>query len=163
MQLLSWKDKRMKDIKGCLSHETDEWRTPSKLYNAFMDHGYFDPCPFKAKFDGLQINYYGKKLFVNPPFSQLATWVEWCITQYNNGCEVILLMPSRTDTIYFEKLVLETTPCICFIKGRLHFNDSKKVAPFPTMLVHLRPEHWLQQFCVLNMDDYILKIIYGNR
>ena len=153
----------MKDIKGCLSHNTDDWSTPSKLYNAFMDQGYIDPCPLNANFDGLRIDYFKKKLFVNPPFSALSTWVDWCIRQIDNGCEVILLMPSRTDTNYFNKLYLSCFPTICFLKGRLHFNDSKKVAPFPTMLVHcIRPIH-ISFYTVMTIDEYIDKIIYGKR
>lgn len=44
-------------------------------------------------------------------------------------------MPARTDTKYFHEL-LKLKPKIYFIKGRLHFNDSKESAPFPTILLH---------------------------
>ena len=48
----------------------------------------------------------------------------------------MLLIPARTDTVYFHKL-LEFKPEIVFIKGRLRFNDSKLSAPFPSILVIL--------------------------
>ena len=34
----------MKDLKGCFSHKTDDWRTPFDLYLAFKNRGYLDPC-----------------------------------------------------------------------------------------------------------------------
>lgn len=146
----------MKDIKGCLSHNTDHWSTPSNLYKAFMDQGYIDPCPLNADFDGLQRTYKNTKLYVNPPFSKLAEWVDWCIKQYFNGCEIYLLMPSRTDTKYFDRLYA-LLPHIFFIKGRLHFNDSKKCAPFPTCIIHMyrHTDFWKGRYCICELENFI--------
>ena len=164
MQLPTLKDKHMKDIKGCLSHITDDWCTPSQLYDAFMDHGFIDPCPLKATFDGLQKDYYGKNLFVNPPFSQLSTWVDWCLKQVENNCNVWLLMPSRTDTKYFVKMLV-FHPTIVFIEGRLHFNDTKSVAPFPTLLVNLCKGYFVNLYHSMTLSCFIdrLDFIYGKR
>ena len=35
--------------------KTDDWKTPSKIYEQIMQENYFDPCPFKSDFDGLAI------------------------------------------------------------------------------------------------------------
>ena len=127
----------MANIKGCFSHKTDHWRTPSAMYNDFMQQGYIDPCPFHADFNGLERNFYHEKLFINPPYSKLAVWVDYAIRQFvGGGCKIVLLIPARTDTKCFHKL-LEYNPEIVFIKGRLHFNDSKTGAPFPSILVIL--------------------------
>ena len=128
----------MKKNADLLPSKTDDWSTPSDLYNYFMDLGYIDPCPLNSTIDGLAIDYYKKRLFVNPPFSNLITWVDWCIKQYNNGCSVVLLMPARTDTKYFHKL-LSYHPRIVFFEGRLKFGGSNQCAPFPTILVELTP------------------------
>ena len=75
----------MANLKGCFSHESDHWRTPSAMYKKYMDEGYIDPCPFHADFDGLKIDYFKKKLFINPPYSQLKIWVDYAIRQFVGG------------------------------------------------------------------------------
>ena len=75
----------MANLKGCFLHKTDHWRTPSDIYKKYMDAGYIDPCPFMADFDGLQINYVNQKLFINPPYSQMSTWVDYAIKQFVGG------------------------------------------------------------------------------
>lgn len=65
----------------------------------------------------------------------MKRWIEWAIHQYfNNHCDIMILIPARTDTKYFHEL-LEWHPEIIFIKGRLHYNDSKTGAPFPSLLI----------------------------
>ena len=48
---------------------------------------------------------------------------------------MILLIPARTDTKYFRKLV-DYGVDIMFITGRLHFNGSNS-APFPSCYIKL--------------------------
>lgn len=127
----------MADIKVFYSKKTDDWRTPSELYIAFMEKGYIDPCPYKSVVNGLLYDFYNVKIFINPPFSQIKDWIDWSIKQYKNNCEVCLLIPARTDTKYFHRL-LEYNPIIYFIKGRLHYNDSEKNAPFPSLFIRLK-------------------------
>ena len=63
------------------------------------------------------------------------------------GNEVILLIPARTDTKYFRKLV-DYGVNIYFITGRLHFNDSNS-APFPSCYIELTGKttkcYWLDR------------------
>lgn len=124
-----------KNIKACLSHNTDEWRTPKKMYEDYMKNGYIDCFPYKANYDEFKKEYRKQKLFVNPPFSKMQQVAEWIWHQYiDNGCTIALLIPARTDTRYFHKL-LKLQPEIIFIKGRLHYNESKS-APFPTIILN---------------------------
>lgn len=123
----------MKDIKACLSHKTDDWKTPKKLYDPIMKNGYIDTFKYQSENDELENNYYNEKLYVNPPFSKLKKISKWLEQQIENGNEIILLIPSRTDTEYFHNL-LKYKPTIYFIKGRLHYNESK-AAPFPSMII----------------------------
>ena len=80
----------------------------------------------------------GERVFLNPPYSQIAKWVE---KAYREGTKdntvVVMLIPSRTDTKYFHNYILHRSE-IRFIKGRLHFNESKNNAPFPSMVVIFR-------------------------
>lgn len=119
-----------------------------------MKRGYIDPCPLYSKEDNLQAEYYGTKLFINPPFSNLKEWAKKAITWALNDCEVWLLMPSRTDTKYFKKLC-DYRCFIFFFIGRLHYNESKQSAPFPTMIVRLCNDNIDNIFAHGTIEDFI--------
>lgn len=119
---------------ACFSHNTDDWRTPSDLYHLYIDAGFIDCFPYKADYDEFKRIYICQRLFVNPPYSKLKFLPGWIKNQIEHGCSVVLLIPARTDTKYFHEL-LELEPEIEFIKGRLHFNDSKYGAPFPSLIL----------------------------
>lgn len=116
------------------SKKSDNWKTPTLLYNSYMKSGYFDPCPYNSEFDGLQIDWQQKN-FVNPPYSKIKEFVNKAIEEHKKGKHVVLLIPARTDTKYFIKLV-NYGSYIRFITGRLHFNESGS-APFPSCLIEL--------------------------
>lgn len=140
----------MSNIKGCLSNLSDDWRTPSILFNAFMDFGFRDCFPFHCSFNQFEHFYKGQRLFINPPFSKLDLVADYVISHLKNRCDIWLLMPSRTDTKYFHKLIPYVTD-IFFFRGRLHFNDSKNGSPFPTICM---------RFCC-DMTFRYKKITYG--
>ena len=77
-------------------------------------------------------------MFCNPPYSNIAEWVEKAFRETrNDNTVVVLLIPSRTDTKYFHNYIYHRAE-IRFIKGRLKFNGSKTSAPFPSMIVIFR-------------------------
>lgn len=153
----------MANIEVFYSKKTDDWRTPSKLYVALMEKGYLDPCPYKSPVNGLMYDFFNAKLFINPPFSKMKEWIDWSIRQYfNNHCEVCLLIPARTDTKYFHELI-SYSPDIIFIKGRLHYNDSEKNAPFPSLFIRLKYSN-PHEYSYYSMDlDKLLYLIKENR
>lgn len=116
------------------SRASDDWATPSYIYERFMQLGFFDPCPLRAEIDGLAI-WWGDCAFCNPPYSEVSKWVDKAIKECFFGCDVWLLVPARTDTRWFKKLY-EFGCAFYFVFGRLSFND-KGSAPFPSVYVHL--------------------------
>lgn len=126
----------MKDLKACFSHKSDNWRTPSNIYNFLKSVGYIDLFPYCCEYNQFDILYKHKLLFCNPPFSQLNKVIDYLITLYNYYNDILLLIPSRTDTAYFHKLIHSCNCEILFIEGRLKFNDYK-CAAFPSLLIHL--------------------------
>lgn len=124
-------------IKGCLLHNSDLWKTPKFIYDYYMKKNFFDPCPTNPTFDGLNINWKSFN-FVNPPYSQISKWIDKALEQKKRHCNSLFLIPARTDTKWFKKLVNNNVH-ISFIEGRLHFDD-KGAAPFPSMFV------WIQCF-----------------
>jgi site-specific DNA-methyltransferase (adenine-specific) len=49
---------------------------------------------------------------------------------------VIALIPSRTDTLWWQELVRPTAQAVCYWKGRIHFIGAKHGAPFPSALIY---------------------------
>lgn len=112
--------------------------TPKEYYWWIVEHcGYFDPCPANHTFDGLSIDW-PKNVFCNPPYSEIDKWVDKAILEHQKqyDSDILLLVPARTDTKWFCKLLSHACH-VKFIEGRLHFNDSKGSAPFPSILVEL--------------------------
>ena len=121
---------------------SDHWSTPQEIYVKYKRMQYYDPCPLgTTSFSFLPID---KPIFLNPPYSDITKWVEWALMNHHLfNKHIVILIPSRTDTRYFHKL-LEYGCDLEFIKGRLKFGDSKQGAPFPSVLVHLGIDHYKQ-------------------
>ena len=77
-------------------------------------------------------------MFCNPPYSQIARWVEKAFDEgHKDNTVVVLLIPARTDTRYFHNFIYGRSE-IRFIRGRLKFGESVNSAPFPSMVVIFR-------------------------
>ena len=116
---------------------SNDWSTPSFIYNKYMKNGYIDPNPLHSIIDP---NTYdnNNKLFINPPYSNIKDFVKMAIRLHKkHNKDIHLLVPSRTDTKWFHEL-LDYGIEIEFIKGRLKFGESKQSAPFPSMIIKLK-------------------------
>ncbi len=130
---------------GLFSSIKQDWKTPSKVYEELDKefHFDFDPCPPLKKITwedhGLAIEW-GQCNFVNPPYSDIKRCVCKAYREYLKGKTVVMLIPSRTDTIWWHDFVMRASE-IRFIKGRLKFNDEKNSAPFPSAIVVFKVEN----------------------
>lgn len=135
-----------KNINACLTSNSDDWSTPYDLFTSLDQEFNFtlDPCAsdenhkcskfFTINDNGLDKSWKNEVVFCNPPYSQIALWCKKCFDEWlHNKTKIVLLIPSRTDTRYFHQYVLPFAK-LRFIKGRLHFNNSKGCAPFPSLL-----------------------------
>jgi hypothetical protein len=142
------------------SSETPEHYTPQtflalvhELFGGIPD---LDPCSntgtpnvaahrhYTIEDDGLKHPWHGR-VFLNPPYGrELPAWVEklrreWLGTEVT---EIVALLPSRTDTEWFNTLTKETGDAVlCFLYGRLTFVGNSDPAPFPSMVVYFGPHH----------------------
>ena len=139
-----------------LTHKSDEWATPASLYQAFMKQGFKDPCPLGCKTNALETRYENERLFVNTPFSKLKEFALWIIEQAKQGCDIYLLMPTRTDTRYFKALFEYGFDEIIFIHKRLRYNDSK-TAPFNSMVLHINKSRSMK--CKLMTCEELIEFI----
>jgi len=123
---------------GVMSHKSDHWPTPNDLYHQLNDEFNFDfdPCPLCSDVDFLSLPW-GYMNFVNPPYSNIISFVSKAIHEYSLGKRSVFLVPARTDTAWFHTF-LPFCSEVRFIKGRLKFGDSKSCAPFPSIIMVMR-------------------------
>lgn len=130
--------------------ETDSWNTPKgfiekvhKVVPVFdLDPATNAASHVKAKRmftesdDGLSQSWFGGYVWLNPPYSAMAAWVEKAHAEFQigNARNLIALLPARTNTAYFHQLIAQNAHII-FIEKRLKFGSSNQQAPFPSMLV----------------------------
>ena len=133
------------------SSNTNEWATPQAFFDELNKEFDFtlDPCAtpqnakcaryFTKEIDGLAQSWRGEVVFCNPPYGRdISKWVAKAYAETLSGAKlVVLLIPARTDTAYFHDYIYKKHE-IRFVRGRLHFNESKCAAPFPSMVVVMR-------------------------
>lgn len=111
---------------------SNHWATPPGVIAALQaEFGQFDldPCCraetakaptfYTEADDGLSKPWFGS-VFLNPPYSKPAPWLEKAIQETSSGSArlVVALLPVRTDTRWFHSLVKDQAQ-IKFIQGRV--------------------------------------------
>ena len=137
-----------------MTSNKDDWETPQSLfdklnaiYNFTLDTAASDSNAkyehyYTIKEDGLKQKLSGR-VFCNPPYGRsIKEWIKKASDEAKN-CEVIvMLMPARTDTIYFHDYIYrKQNVSVEFLRGRLKFEDkgvAKHPCPFPSMIVVIK-------------------------
>ena len=132
--------------KGLFTSNKDDWETPQDLFNNLDKRFHFDldvcanqknhKCKkyYTKEQDGLKQEWNGF-IWCNPPYGkEISKWVK-AVSEYEGGG--VMLLPARTDTRWFHNYIYHKSEII-FLKGRLHFSNSKYAAPFPSMIVIFR-------------------------
>lgn len=106
---------------------------------------------FTPETDGLKSSWRVEKgaVFCNPPYGrEIGKWVKKAYEESQEGTQIVLLIPARTDTSYFHDYIYGKAE-IRFIRGRLRFTDedgnASDPAPFPSMLVIYNKEKKLNE------------------
>lgn len=105
-------------------------------------------------------------LWMNPPYAknEIINWVQKAFeSTYNNGANIIALLPMRSDTKWFQNYVLKPQYIsqIVIIKGRLSFEGGKTTSAFPSVVVHYDYNHKRKniQFFTADRKFRILKVL----
>ncbi len=138
------------DLGPLMSSDSGTWETPDEILNPLNAwfHIDTDPCAGPETDIGKRYNYRGGDLangleliwhgtcFVNPPYGRgIEPWLARCADMYRtNMCEVIALVPARTETQWFKHCWNANQ--ILFWEGRLKFRAAPNCAPFPSALVY---------------------------
>tara|TARA_Y100000310_G_scaffold335578_1_gene417936 strand:- start:60 stop:542 length:483 start_codon:yes stop_codon:yes gene_type:complete len=134
------------------SSKSKEWSTPQHFFDKLDDmFGPFtlDPCAnssnykvtahFTEKDDGLDQDWGGEVVFMNPPYGRaIKDWIKKAYEEsQKKNTTVVALIPARTDTKYWHDYVLKAHQ-LYFVKGRLKFGNGENSAPFPSAVVVFR-------------------------
>lgn len=120
----------------------DGWNTPPRVLDRVYEYGTIslDPCSnersqvismykLTKEQDGLSAPWkqlLGQKpnplVFVNPPFDSKTIYkvVKKCIEEKALGCEIMLLVPSKTEQPWYQS-ALESFDSVCHIAKRVNF------------------------------------------
>ena len=124
--------------------KTDQWPTPQEFFDELNREFHFDldPCADKSNHkcekyftiedDGLQQDWTGHRVFVNPPYGrQISKWVEKSFREgTKDNTLVVMLLPARTDTRWFHDFILHRSE-IRFVSGRIKFEGGGEQCTVP--------------------------------
>lgn len=124
-----------------ISPDENAFETPWIVEGKSMIHVWMNPpygrreikCPFP--FDKCKKKKCEKRGYhITEDIPGVGDWIERAIQQSDeNGTTVVALLPSRTDTDWFQS-VFTHAKAICFVRGRVKFEGAKDIAPFPSVL-----------------------------
>ena len=128
----------MKGQETLMSHKSDEWCTPMEFFARLDDEFHFAldaaasmsnrKCEIFYSHDSLNCSWSGfGNVFVNPPYSQVKGFVKKAYEESLNGCDVVCLVPARTDTKWWHEYAMRADE-IRFVKGRIKFVDPSTEA-----------------------------------
>lgn len=157
----------MVDMKGpMMSSKRDDYSTPQELFDNIDEVFHFTldaaadasntKCEnyYTVDDDALTLDWPGT-VWVNPPYGKYVT-PKWVKKGYEESAKhnstVCMLLPARTDTIWFHDIILKHAITIFFIKGRLTFTGEKDPAPFPSMIVFFNGENCEHEPLVFSVD-----------
>jgi site-specific DNA-methyltransferase (adenine-specific) len=130
-----------------------DWNTPKSLFDPLNNEFKFTldaaasadnalaPKFFTELDNSLQQDWGQHIVWLNPPYgstSKLSSWVQKSYHSSLSGATVTMLIPARTNTVWFHDLCLRHAE-VRFIKGRPKFGDAIHGLPQPLCIVVFRP------------------------
>lgn len=96
----------------------------------------FDPCPPDPEFDGLSVEW-GASNYANPPYKEVAVWLNKAVSEKRKGRTTVLLLPVRSNTRWFHDILMPHADEVRLVRGALRFKGYAKASPFASMIVVL--------------------------
>ena len=142
------------DSGAAMSSQKDDWTTPRELFDRLdAMFGPFDLdaasshenalCEqhYTVEDDALSITWGGVRVFCNPPYSkELGKWMRKAYEERNRHEAIVMLVPARTETVYWKQWVYSKADEVLFVQGRIAFGTSGGKAPFGSAVVVYRPD-----------------------
>lgn len=115
----------------------DSRATPPEVYAALdVEFGFtLDPCPLDPApvlglFSGLARPWAGERVFCNPPYSDIPSW----IARGREADVAVFLLPVRSDLNWWHDHAMHADE-VRFIRRRLRFSTMSGGAPFASVVV----------------------------
>lgn len=136
---------------GLFTSERQDWETPTAFFNLVDEEFGFTldaaaddanaKCDtyYTMRDDGLSQPWSGT-VWCNPPYGRgINEWVRKGFEEAEKGSVVVMLIPARTDTVYWHDYVMRSHE-VRLLRGRLVFGKGEAMAnaPFPSALVVFR-------------------------
>ena len=161
----------MNNLSVMFSSNDMTWETPIGLFNKLNNEfgftvdvcaGHFTAkCPkyYTEQDDELSKDWSNDICWMNPPYGKdIYLWMKKTYEESLKGATVVALIPSRTDTVYWQEFCMKATE-IRFIKGRLKFGDSQNSAPFPSAIIIFSPKDPNQPVKISSYDRGYITIM----
>jgi hypothetical protein len=141
-------ERRRLSTENLFHKKNDEYATPNWIREGLFENWY-DPCPLTEGLvdrDGLNSDWIGNRIFINPPYSRPLPWVEKAIIEAQKGKTVALLLKHDSSTQWWAKLheagayFLPIMERLQFVTQKGRRKNRKAAAPFPSVLVILFSE-----------------------
>lgn len=140
------------------SNKSDEYETPDLLFEKLHTLMNFslDPAAsdlshvldnyYTIEDDGLSKSWDNERWFINPPYSKAKAWLGRAADEFISGnSDGVLLVPARTETVYWHDNIWPIAHYVLFLRGRLKFvnktlpsygNGGKpSSAPYPSAVI----------------------------
>lgn len=145
----------MADFSQRFESRKQDWTTPRDLFDTLnAEFGFtldaaasaenaLAPIFFTAETDGLSQDWGQNTVWLNPPYGEtpggLSAWVKKAAAEAEKGATVVMLIPARTNTVWFHDYCLRQGE-VRFIKGRPKFGGAVHGLPQPLCIVIFRPK-----------------------
>jgi phage N-6-adenine-methyltransferase len=144
----------MASFAGKFDSAKQDWTTPDEVFQPLHDEFGFTldaaaskenaraPVYFDQVLDGLRQDWGQHVVWLNPPYgdgaAKMSDWVRKSYAASRAGATVVLLIPARTNTSWFQDICLRYAE-VRFIRGRPKFGDAEHGLPQPLCIVIFRP------------------------
>jgi len=115
----------------------DDWGTPDEILDYIQDkyfdgNVYFDPCPLRHKFNGLDMEW-DEYNYINPPYNRKdkEAFINKALEQSKENKICVMLLPVSTSTQIFHNVILPNCD-IEFLKGRVKFKGYNTYGDYVT-------------------------------
>lgn len=163
---MSTNKKRKRNYQFLTDTKTDKVATPKWLYQTLDAEFQFDydPCPIywekERDPDGLKTDW-GKRNFVNPPYSSIKVWVKKAVEEKLKGNLSVMLITAKIQSRYWFDLVWPNASEIRFLQGGIKFDGYDHIFPIPLAIVIFDPNsekpllYGQLSHCKMNSHEYI--------
>ncbi len=137
------------------SKDDDKPTPPELLYELHQEFCFdHDPCPLGGIefMNGLEEEW-GMSNFVNPPYSDISSWIKKGIKEMFKGKLSIFLITARTNTKYWKDYVFPYACEIRYLQRGVKFGNYRISFPIPLVIVVFDPSR-IPGYDIVERENY---------